>query len=356
MNQGQPRLWVNYFVHFSILFLLTSCALSPGMRSPSTEQDVAETNMGEVSVVPVRRALERLEPMVRLPVKTETGVKVYHVGARDILQVTVWNHPQLMAMAQNGEGMGFQVQPDGTFFFPYAGKITAAGKTVDQIRVQLTQKLKTVVKTPQVSVAVSRYGSQRIYVLGAVENPRVVPLDGYTVSLMEAIALSGGMTEHASGRNAYLLRKGQRFEIPLSALLNNGDIQHNVILQDGDVLHVPDNRNEKVYVLGAVKQPKSVYLTGGRLSLSEALVEGGGLDALSADARNVYVIRNEAGKARIYHLDMQNADALLLGEQFEMQPRDVIYVAETAVTQWNRVLNLIMPNIQSLFYLDALVR
>jgi len=356
MNQGQSRLWVKYYTYIPALFLLTSCALSPGMGSPSTERDIEETSIGQVSVVPVRSALQKSAPMVQLPVKTEAGVPVYHVGARDILHITVWNHPQLMAMAQNGEGMGFQVQPDGNFFFPYAGKINAAGKTVDQIRIQLTQKLKAVVKTPQVSVSVSRYGSQRIYVLGAVENPRVVPLDGYTISLMEAIALSGGMTEHASGRKAYLLRKGQRFEIPLAALLNNGDIQHNVTLQDGDVLHVPDNRNEKVYVLGAVKQPRSVHFSDGSLSLSEALVEGGGLDALSADARNIYVIRNESGKARIYHLDMQNADALLLGEQFEMQPRDVIYVAATAVTQWNRVLNLIMPNIQSLFYLDALVR
>lgn len=355
MIYSQAFSGIRNLIYLLLASLLSSCAFAPGMHAPSVDGDYAETNAGTISVTPIRYAIKQKSRSADLPKVKLPSTSGYRVGARDVLRVTVWNHPQLMSGKEGGL-MGFPVQADGTFFFPYAGKVQAQGRTVDDIRIQLTRRLKPIVKTPQVSVSVMRYGSQRVYVLGAVEKPRMLPLEGYALTLMEAIALCGGLTEQASGLKAYLLRNGERYEIRLSELMNHGDISQNLILQDGDVLHIPDNRDEKIYVLGAVKQPKSVYMVNGDLSLSEALVESGGLDALSADANNVYVIRNDAGKPRIFHIDMQYPDALLVGEQFAMQPRDVIYVATSKVAQWNKVLNLIMPNIQSLFYLDALVR
>ena len=312
---------------------------------------------GQVVVTPIRDAIaQKPREAYKSTASNEKEWHSYRVGSRDVLRVTVWNHPQLMVSAGSAEAMGFQVQTDGSFFFPYAGKIKASGRTLDEIRIQLTKRLRAVVKTPQVSVSVLRYGSQKLYVLGAVVKPGLLALDGYPITVMEAIARSGGMTEQASGRKAYILRNGQRIEVQMAALMQSGDIKQNLVLRSGDVLHIPDNRAEKVYVLGAVKQPKSVVMAGGDLTLSEALVDVGGLDPLAADARNVYVIRKDANKTRVYHLDMQYAESLLLGEQFFMQPRDVVYVASAKVTQWNRVLGQIMPSIQSLFYLDALAR
>jgi len=256
---------------------------------------------------------------------------------------------------KDGAGYGFQVEHDGSFFFPYVGKLNAGGTTIEDVRRELVRKLSKSIKTPQISVAISSYGSQRVYVLGEVKNPRLISLQGYPLTVMEAIANAGGFTEHASALKAYLLRNGERIDVSMANILKKGQVEYNLQLQDGDVLHVTDNRSEKVYVTGEVLQPKSVNIVSGELSLSEALMESGGMNPLSADATNVYVIRaDEKNKSRIFHLNMEEADALILGESFGLQSRDVIYVSTAKVTQWNRVLGLIMPSLQTLLFMDIL--
>jgi len=272
----------------------------------------------------------------------------------------VWNYPQLIKAFSTAKdenlNTGIVVQEDGYIYFPYVGRLHVAGETTEQIRSQITAKLGNFVKTPQVSVNVAHYASRRLYVLGSVEEPKMIPLSAYPVTVLEAIALAGGLKETASRERAYLLRNGKRYVIPLSELLSQGKIKYNIQLQPDDVLQIPDNSNEKVFVLGAVRKPMAFRTAGENVSLSEVLAESGGLDPMSADASNVYVIRGNIKKARIYHLNMESADALLLGEQFLLQPRDVVYVATSGISDWNRVLTLLLPNIQTLFYMDSLSR
>lgn len=334
---------------------ISGCALAPGTRSPSG--DVVENQFGDIQVIPisdknVNPKSDNKETTTRNSV--DRVDQDYRIGPRDVLRIIVWNNPQLMATASGDNVIGFEVQADGSFFFPYAGKIRAAGLTLNDVRTQLTRRLSSVMKTPQVSVSVLSYGNQKIYVLGAVEKPGLLPLEGYPISIMEAISRAGGLTDQASGLKAYLLRDGKRIDIDLDALLHKGDMRQNFVLRNGDVLRIPDNRSEKVYIMGAVKQPKSVLMTAGSLSLSEAIMDGGGLDETTSDASNVYVIRVLKGKTKIYHLDMKYADSFLVGEQFHMKPRDVIYVASSKVAQWNRVLNQILPSLQSLFFVNTL--
>jgi len=341
--------------------VISGCALAPGMRSPDTTAASSNDTSNDVSVYSIRDILSQapVETRPEQIFSTKPVVGNYRIGPRDVLNIVVWNQPKLSTTSVAGDNTvlpGFTVEADGSFYYPFAGKVQAAGKTTDQVRSELVQRLAKVVKTPQISVTVASFGSKRIYVLGEVEKPRMIPLQGYPMSVMEAIALAGGLTETASSSRAYLLRNGKRIEIELGKMLKDGDISQNFTLQDGDVLQIPDNSSEKVYVLGAVRQPRSVTILGGRMSLSEALMEGGGMDPQAADAKNVYVIRGEGKRPKIYHLDMEQVDALILGERFPLQSRDVVYVATSGISNWNRVLNLLLPNIQSLFYIDALSR
>ncbi|MDH5517282.1 MAG: polysaccharide biosynthesis/export family protein [Gammaproteobacteria bacterium] len=340
---------------------LNACAIAPGMRAPDYDK-VNINGYDAVSLTSVRDALPK-QPASDLANKLsdlnkEPLNKAYRIGPRDIISIIIWNHPGLLsaqADAESNRVAGFQVQQDGTLFFPFAGIINASGKTVEDIRLELTKKLAKVIKTPQIGVSVARFASQRVYVLGEVNTPKLIALQGYPLTVMEAMALAGGVTEHASSNKAYLLRDGKKQEISIGEMLTKGQIQYNIALKDGDVLHFPDNRAEKVYVTGEVQQPREVKMLAGELSLSEALMASGGLDPLAADAKNVYVIRAaETDKPKMFHLNMQEADAFIIGDGFRLQPRDVVYVATAGVTQWNRVLNLIMPSIQSLFYLDVL--
>ena len=341
--------------------LLVACSLAPGIRAPD-DDSIKIDDIEHPALISIRETISQLPttlPEKVKPLPDHTASTVYRVGPRDVLQIIIWNHPKLLAAQgdKDGTAYGFQVEQDGTFFFPYVGKLKASGKTTDEVRRELERKLSKAIKTPQISVAVSSYGSQRVYVLGEVNNPRLISLQGYPLTIMEAIANAGGFTEQASGSKAYLLRGGERINVSMSEILKKGRVQLNLQLKDGDVLHIPDNRSEKVYVTGEVLQPKSVNIVAGELSLSEALMESGGMNPVSADATNVYVIRADKNKkSQIYHLNMEEADALILGESFGLQSRDVIYVSTAKVTQWNRVLGLIMPSLQTLLFMDVLTR
>lgn len=353
-------LWVAMY-----LISLSGCAAVPGLKAPATVSASLSMDRDNITVTPIdsdilqqKSNTKKIKP--ELLVSSAVPIKAYRVNSRDVLSIMVWNHPQLIkafsATREDNLNSGITVQEDGHIYFPYAGRVAVAGKTTEEIRSLLTNKLTRYVKTPQVSVSVAYYASRRIYVLGEVEQPKMIALSAYPLTILEAIALAGGMKETASSERAYLLRNGKRYYIPISALLNQGKVEYNIHLQKDDVLHIPDNRNEKVFVLGAVRKPMAYRTSGGNVSLSEVLAESGGFDPTSADVSNIYVIRGDIKQPKIYHLDMESADALLLGEQFLLQPRDVVYVSNSGISNWNRFLTLILPNIQTLFYLDSINR
>jgi len=103
-----------------------------------------------------------------------------------------------------------------------------------------------------------------------------------------------------------------------------------------------------VFVLGEVGRPNSVVMPRGRFSLAEALSDSGGVNPFSANAGQIYVIREGQSKPQIYHLDAANPAAMLLAEQFDMRARDVVYVDAVGVVRWARVVNNILPTAEFL--------
>jgi len=304
-------------------------------------------------------------PMQRPPVDR---VAEYRVKPQDYLRIIVWDHPELnnpgfqqtlgvptlpatsTAAAQAGVGsnldaLGRVVQLDGTIFYPYAGLIVVAGKTVEEIRKELTTRLgKNYIQNPQISVSVSGFRSQKIYVSGEVKAPGAVPLTDSPERLTDAISAAGGYTPDADLSGATVSRGTAQFDVNLYRLFFAGDISQNMLLQDGDVVNLPDRRYKKVFVLGEVIKPYSAVMPLGRYTLTEALSDAGGLDPAKSNASQIYVIRNVANKQNaVYHLDARSPLALIMADDFVMQPRDVVYVDPAAITRFNRVIQQILP-------------
>ncbi|GAA0534224.1 polysaccharide export protein [Pigmentiphaga daeguensis] len=286
-----------------------------------------------------------------MPVAPQEKAYSYLVGAQDVLRVTVWNHPELNnpANSNNAQIAGRLVREDGSFFYPYIGKVQAAGLTVEAIRQDLAKRLRQYLTEPQVDVAVMEYRSKRVFAVGELKSPGTRPVNDVPIYITDLITQSGGLTEKADLRAAVLVRDGVVHPLDLYSLYYKGDISKNWLLQNGDVLNIPERRFNKIFVLGEVSKPQSMLLPYGSYSLAEALTDAGGLNPTTSNAGQVYVIRDgENGKPQVWHMNAERPDALVLADAFMLQPRDVIYVDPAGVTRWARVIGQILPSAQFL--------
>lgn len=335
-----------------LIVVLHGCAIAPGMKMT----EPAEVEPGQViRVTPITRVLlnqmeEEREAAARKLVREFSSTQErYRIGPGDVLQVTVWDHPELTIPAgsfRDPADSGQQVADDGRMYYPYVGIVMAAGMTVSELRVVLTEKLSTYIQNPQLDVRVVAYRSKKVYVVGEVNNPGVLPVDDVPLMIADAINLSGGLTENAHKGGVNVSRDGVAHEIDLRALYDFADASQNLMLKHGDIVNVPDRSQQKVFVLGEVRNPMSVEIINGRLSLVAAIGEAGGMNQNSANPSATYVIRGrDKDNPQIFHLDAQYATGLLLGERFELQAQDVIFVDAAGVSQWNRVISQLLPSI-----------
>lgn len=273
----------------------------------------------------------------------------YLVAPQDVLNITVWNHPELNNPAGqlSSDLAGRIVKADGNFFYPYAGNVPAAGRTVDAIRQDLARRLAQYLTEPQVDVSVLQYRGRKAFAVGEFQQPGPQAVSDVPLRVTDLISRSRGLTENADQREAVLTtRDGLTRNIDLYALYHEGDMSQNVLLQDGDILNVPERRYNKLFVLGEVAQPQSILLPYGDYSLSEALSDAGGLNPVTSNGGQVYVLRaSDSGRPQVWHLNANSPDALVLADEFQLQARDVVFVDAASVTRWSRVLNQILPSV-----------
>lgn len=350
----------NLFV-ISALAFLPGCFIAPAMnldKAAARERGRETTGDRQFDILPItpnlltRMAVDTLPPRVVDPLNAEAAAYEYRIAPFDVIMVTVWDHPELTTPTgqfRSPEENGNRVNADGTMYYPYVGVIHVGGKTVAEVRKLLIERLNRVITNPQLDVRVAAFRGKRVHVTGEVVAPTAVPLTDVPVRVQDAIAAARGFGPEAEWSDVTLSREGKIYRLDLRRLYESGDLSQNWLLQDGDVINVGDRTHNKVFVLGEVRQPQSRLMVKGRMSLAEALNETGGLEPSVANPGQIFVIRGDYSAPNIYHLDASSPDAFLLAAQFQLRPRDVVFVSTYGLAQWNRVIAQILPTITSLW-------
>jgi polysaccharide export outer membrane protein len=333
-----------------------------GMNERSAVSRGKSHTKGDYAVQPItpdlieRLARQRQEQAQARPSSAEAGeeqaVKPYTVAPYDVLQVTVWDHPELTVPTgqfRSPEENGNPVLPDGTMYYPHVGVIHVAGKTVAEIRRLLTERLEQIVKNPQLDVRVAAFRGRKVHVTGEVLQPTAVPITDVPLRAQDAIAAARGFGPEADPSNVTITRGGKVHRLDLQALYDDGDLSQNWVLRDGDVVHVADRNPNRVFIMGEVRRQQAKVMVKRRMTLAEAIGDSEGLDPSTANVARIYVIRGDFDAPDIFRLDAGSADALLLATHFQLQPRDVVFVATYELSRWNRVMSQILPSIETLY-------
>jgi len=192
-------------------FLVASCSSNPELSSSGTDDGDADTG----------------------------AISAYRIGAGDSLDVFVWRNPEISTTVQ--------VRPDGMISTPMVEDMVAVGKTPTQLARDMEEVLSIYVRDPTVNIIVSDFlgtPGDMIRVVGQAQNPQAMPYrDGMTV--LDVMIAVGGLGEFAAGNRSKLVRnvdgESVEYRLRLDSLLNKGDIEHNVAMEPGDVIIIPES-------------------------------------------------------------------------------------------------------------------
>ncbi|SAL82557.1 polysaccharide export protein [Caballeronia arvi] len=355
--------------------MLNACAFAPGFRMPVSSGDASNQSdagahieataatpaipVTELDLALVKRYGEQRKSRQDQQAKQLFGAPgIYTVGAGDVLQIVVWDHPEFAAALGSGQSQapaktsdpaaGFVVDQKGNLRFPYAGTLAVAGLRTDEIQQKLTAALSTYLVKPQVTVRMASYRARQVYVDGQVHSPGALSLTDVPLSFYDAISRAGGFGDNADQSDVVLVRGGASHRIDLPQLLAQGLDPSKFYLKAGDLLRVTSRDDNIVYVMGEVNKPGSAApRRDGHLSLADALAQAGSINSNTADTAQMFVIRPGGDAPQVFHLDSRSPVSMLVANEFELQPKDIVYVDGSGLVRFNRVISLLMPLIST---------
>jgi polysaccharide export outer membrane protein len=240
----------------------------------------------------------------------------YRIGVEDVLAISVWDNKDLDRVVF--------VRPDGKVSLPLLGEIQAAGLTVVQLSMSVSEMYSKTIKGAQVTIDVQQIRSRPIFFVGGVAKVGPMQLT-QDLTLFQAISIAGGVSPGADLEKAFVLRGDKVISVDFVKLIQKGDVTQNIKVQPGDTVVVPVA--EVVYVQGEVKAPGSIKFTKD-LTVLRALAQAGGFTPL-ASSKKVSLLRGEGASKQKIDADvfemMRDPTAT---PDLPLQPNDLILVPQ----------------------------
>lgn len=240
----------------------------------------------------------------------------YVIGPDDRIEISVFRRDEMKMEAT--------VSATGKVSIYLLGDIQVAGLTEFELRDKLERALAKFIKEPNVVVHVKEYRSKKVLVLGQVRNPGVYPVRS-RMTLLEALTAAGGPMPSAYLGGAYVVRNGKVLLVNFYELVVRGNTDEDIPLLAGDTVYIPDDRDQRVFVLGEVGKQSAVPIMGKGLTLLEAIAMAGGF---TRDAKKsaIMVMRGNLSAPGILQVDGEDLGPSV---NIRLQRGDIIYVAQS---------------------------
>jgi polysaccharide export outer membrane protein len=264
----------------------------------------------------------------------------YRMGPGDVISVKVWRRPELSLESMT-------VSPDGNIAVPRAGSINVTNATPAEVEKKITTKLELLYIQPEVTVWVKEFHNNKAFVLGRVARPGVINFPG-NGTLLEGLALAGGVPDQGKMTRCSIIRGNDNvIWIDLQDLLRNGNMGLNAQIRNNDVIFIPENNDDLVYVMGEVRTPGAIKLNDG-MNVLKAVMIAGGMNS-NANPKKVFIVRQQQEKGDVIAVDLDNlisnAD---FSRNFNLLPNDIVYVSPTGMSKFNYAIEKMMPSLQVL--------
>ncbi len=258
----------------------------------------------------------------------------------DVLKIIIY-HPSredlVRSVATVAEAVGFKVS-EKQVVLPQLGSIEVEGLTLDEARQKIQDKYRTEIQDVDVFIDYVERIQRKVELAGLVNTP-LLPVDG-RIRLYEALAVAK-VPPNANLFKSYMVRDNSLLPVDLYKLIKEGDMRQNIVLRGGDKIYIAEPSASSLMVLGEVGKERVVDLPNGFMTLRQALAEAGGI-AATGDRAFIQVIRGNILHPKIYTLHWQHVIALP-SDSMLLIPGDIVYVAATPITEWNRFVSQLLP-------------
>ncbi len=303
------------------------------------------------------------------------------IGLGDVVEVSIWEAPPATLFGSGAPSVGGStgassgpattrvttfpeqmVNNEGTINIPFAGQVQIAGRTNQQIEADIARRLQGKANQPQVLVRVVKNNSSNVTVIGDVAANLRIPLTARGERLLDALAAAGGLrqvvgqnvTQSVNRTSLQITRNDQVQSLPLDMVIR--DPKQNILLQPGDVVTALF-QSLSFTVLGATGTNTELNFEAQGISLAQALARVGGLQDNRADASGIYIFRLEEGNALpwktppvktpegkvpvVYRVNLKDPATFFVAQNFTIQNKDVMYVANATGAELQKFLNLV---------------
>ncbi len=342
--------------------LLLSLALSAGCSKKPlqgiTAKEFHRKNKNKEIVLSTRESEEKLDRLSNVKENTvfteKKGYPEYKIGPSDMLEIT-------SRIGSEYKIENVLVRSDGTISYSFVDNLEVEGLTAREIDKKLTKRLSNYVRNPRIDLLVKEFNSKNALVMGEVGVLRYVhyeagsgkiPLKGKT-TLLDLLVTAGGYTDDANIKNIKLIRDDEIYYINLYDIVYKGKTAFNVIIDDGDMVEVPElpEYGEKIYVLGEVNY-QGIYSLENAPDLLAALSLAGSYTRTAVEENTVVIRGYEPGKEPF--VITSDVNTLLkkgdIEQNISLKDGDIVYVPRSTIGDVNEFIINTVPLLDYLLY------